>query len=55
MSFPGLSHSGDQVLSESIVSDVPCVLITSLFPATGFPECTVGAPYLVCHVSPLES
>ena len=35
--FPGLSSTGDKVLSEHIVPDGPCVLITSLSRLLGFP------------------
>ena len=55
VSFSGLSSSGDQVLGEHTVPGGPCILITSLVPAAGFPKCAVRAPSQVCRMSPLES
>ena len=47
--FPGLSHSGDQVLGERTVPGGPCTLITSQVPTTHFPGSWV------CRLSPQES
>ena len=55
MPFPGLSSSGNQVLGEHTLPGWPCILITSLVPATWFPGCAMRAPSQVCHMSPLES
>ena len=55
MYFPGLSISGDQVLDKCTLPRRAVRLITSPFPATRFPGCTVGAPSQVCRVSPLGS
>ena len=57
--FPGRSSSGDQVLGESTLPGVLC-LITSLpyhhpVPAAQFPGCAVEAPSQVCCASPLGS
>ena len=43
VTFPGLSSSSDQLLGDSTVPGGPCVLITSLVPATWFARCTTRA------------
>ena len=53
--FPGLSHSGNQVLGERAVPGGPCIFIASPVLATLFPGCVVRAPFQVYHVSPLGS
>ena len=53
--FPGPSHSGDWVLGQHRVPGGPCILCTSLVPATQFPECATKAPSQVYRVSPLRS
>ena len=53
--FPGLSSSGDQVLGECTVPGGPCILITSLVPATQFPRCAARAPSQVCRTFPLRA
>ena len=55
VSFSGLSSSGDQVLGQCTVPGGPCILITSLVPATWFPRCAMRAPSQVCPMFPLES
>ena len=52
--FPGLSSSGDQVLGESTLPGVLC-LITSMIPATWFPWVRSENAFSGCHVSPLGS
>ena len=46
--FPGLSSSGNQVVDECIVPGGPCILITSLVPATRFAGCAARALSQVC-------
>ena len=41
--FPGLSSPGEQLLGDRTVPGGPCVLITSLVPATRFPRFTTRA------------
>ena len=53
--FPGLSHSGNQVLGECAVPGGPCIFIAPPVLATLFPGCVVRAPFQVYHVSPLGS
>ena len=52
---PGPSHSGDWVLGKHTVPGGPCILCTSLVPATQFPGRTARAQSWVCRVSPLRS
>ena len=52
---PGPSHSGDWVLGKHTVPGGPCILCTSLVPATQSPGRTARAPSWVCRVSPLGS
>ena len=53
--FQDPSHSGDWVLGQHTVPGGPCILCTSLVPATQFPECATKAPSQVYRVSPLRS
>ena len=53
--FPGPSLSHVQVLGKRTVPGGPCVLITSLVPATRFPGCAMRALSQVFCVSPLGS
>ena len=55
MPFPGPSSSGEQVLGERTLPKWEVRLSTSPIPAAQFPGCAVGAPFQVCHVSPLGS
>ena len=53
--FPGPSSQSDRVLGECTVPGGPCVLCTSLVPASQCPRCAFRAQFQACHVSPLGS